>query len=166
MKRRLSVEQHNVSVNQMSVDNVAFFEIECLWIHVSQTECIAILLDVDRLCTWMCVWTIANISNQSFPIVWTDDFRKRQVNGNLFRHTEFVQLNVCIRCNDRSCREVYTLSHQVTTHSSCLGSKTRLECAQRTTGSLLGRRHSLDVVVHIGCDVVLQQGSQLVNHIG
>ena len=113
----------------------------------------------------MLIRTIAHISKQAIPIVGIDNLGEGQIHRNLLRNTKLVKVNVRIRSDNRARREVHTLAHQVTTHTTSLGTETRLEGAERATRPLLGRLHSLDVIVHIGRHVILKESRVLVNHI-
>lgn len=114
----------------------------------------------------MLVRSVANVRGQTVAIVRIRNLGEGQIHRNLLRHTKLIQIDVRIRRNDRTSREVDTLSHQVTANTSRLGTEARLQCAERTSRPLSRRSQTLDVIVHIRCHVVLNHGRVLVNHLG
>ena len=146
----------------MTVNHVALPNIDRIGIHISQAQCAVIYLEIDRLGSWMLVRTILDVSHQTIAVVGTDNLREGQIHGNLLWNTELIQLNVGIGRNNRTRREVHALSHQVTTHTSCLGSKAGLQGAQGTTRTLCRRLQTLDVIVNVGSHVILESSRILI----
>ena len=62
VKRRLSVEQHNISVNDVSVNDIAFLQVNRVRIHIEQTEGLLVFLNEDRFGSWMLLGSVANIA--------------------------------------------------------------------------------------------------------
>ena len=162
MKRRLTIEEHNVAVDQMTVNHVALPNIDRIGIHISQAQCAVIYLEIHRLGSRMLIRTILDVAHQTIAVVRTDNLREGQIHSNLLRNTKLIQLNVSIGCDNRTCREVHTLSHQVTTHTSCLGSKAGLQSAQGTTRTLCRRLQTLDVIVNVRSHVILKSSRVLI----
>ena len=114
----------------------------------------------------MLVRAVLDVAQQAIAIVRADNLGKGQVRRNLLRHTELVQLNTRIGRDDRASAKVHALSHQVATDTSGLRTKAGLQSAQRTTRTLGRGIHALDVIVYIGCDMILEQSRVLVQHLG
>ena len=166
VERRLTVEQHNVAVNQMAVDHIALTNINRIRTDEAKVHHAGILLEEHRLGTRMRIGTVANVRGQTVAIVRVHNLGEGQVHGNLGRHTKLVQVNVRIGRDDRTGREVDTLSHQVSADTPCLGTEARLERPQGASRPLSSGSQSLDVIVHIRGNIILHHGGILVNHLG
>jgi len=165
VERRLTIKQHNVAIHQVAVDNVAVAQINRVGCHVAQTDHALILLEKHGLGARVLLGTICNCLQQAVAVVHGHHLGEGQVRRNLERNTELVQLNVGIGRNDGAGREVHTLAHQIAADTAGLGTEARLESTKRTARALGSRLESLDLIVHIGGNVVLQHCSVLVDRL-
>jgi len=162
VKRGLTIEEHDVPVDKVAVNHITLTQIHRIGIDVAETERPIIRLEIHRLGAWVLVGTIADVSDQALAIVGRHDLRKGQIGRDLLRNTQLIEVDVGIRRDDRPGREVHALTHQITTHTTRLRTEAGLQSAQRTTRALSRGLQTLDVIVHIGRHVVLQQSRILV----
>ena len=141
--------------------HVSVAELNLLGIDILEGDRLVLARQVYRLCTRVLVGTIADVLHQALPVVGRHTLGKGQVLGDLFRNTQLIDVDVGIRSDNRAGREVYALPHEVSANTSSLCPQAGLESAQRATRALNGRVQSLDVVVHVGRDVILQEGGGL-----
>jgi len=111
----------------------------------------------------MLVGTVVDVLQQALAIVRGHDLGEGQVLCNLLGHTQLIQLNVGIGRDDGSGGEVDALSHQVAAHTPRLCTEPRLQCSKRSAGALGRGFQSLDVVVNIRRNIILQLGGVLVD---
>ena len=95
--------------------------------------------------------------------MFRDHFRHGHVHGNLLGHTELVQTQVGVGCDDRASGEIDTLTHQVTSKSALFSLKTRPNCLNGLTRFMLLGSGAFNTVVHNGGDVELQHLALLLN---
>ena len=102
VERRLTVEEDNVSVDQVAVNDVALAEVNGIGIHIPKAEGPLVTLEVDRLGAGMLVGSIADIRQQALAVVGTDNLGEGQVQSNLLGNTELVEVNVGVGRDDRA----------------------------------------------------------------
>ena len=100
VKRRLTVKQHCIPVNEMAVDDVSLAQVNRVGTDKAQIDYARILLQKHRLGTRMLVGSVANICRQTITVEDIHNLWERQVDGNLLRHAQLIQINVRIRCDD------------------------------------------------------------------
>ena len=66
---RLTIEQHNVSIQQMAVHHVALTQVQRLGIHEAQRHRALVLLEKHRLGTRVLVGSVADVAHQTVAIV-------------------------------------------------------------------------------------------------
>ena len=113
----------------------------------------------------MLVRSVADIRHQTIAVEHVHDLGEGQIHSNLLRHTKLIQIDVRIGRDNRTSREVHTLTHQVTAHTPGLRTETGLQSAERTTRPLSRGWQTLDVVVHIGRNIILDHRRILVDHL-
>jgi len=165
VERGLTVEEDDVTVDEVAVNNVTVVDVNRIRVHIAETEHILVTLDVDGLGTGVASRSVANVSEESLTIVLVDRLGEGEIGCDFLRDTEFVQGNVRIGSDDRTGAEIHTLAHEVPADTTGLGTETRLERAKRATRPLLRLRQTLDVVVHVGRHMVLKESSALVNDV-
>ena len=166
VERRLAVEENNVAVDEMAVHDIALTELDTLRIHLTQVDRAILTRELYRLCTRMLIRTIANLFHKALAILERHTLGECEIGGNLRRNAEFVELNVGVRCDNGTGREVNALAHKVAANTTLLGSQTRLEGTQRTTRTLNCRVQALDVVVHLGRHILLKEHRALRENLG
>ncbi len=157
VKRRLAVEEHNVAINEVTMDDVALTKLNVLGVDLAKIDRAIFLGEKDGLGTRMLVGAITNTLHEAFTILRSHTFGKREIRGDLRRNTEFIEVDVGIRRNDGTGREVDTLAHQIAANTALLGAHTGLEGTKRTTRTLDGRIETLDIVIHLGCHILLKE---------
>jgi len=117
--------------------------------------------DVD--CSWPIIGTILD---EHLHLVYVSEghcFGDCHVQGNLHRYSKLIESELSIRSNYRSCREVHSLSHEVSSNPAFFALKSAPNCFQRPSTLLFLNRLACNFIVHQGCYVVLQKISQLIN---
>ena len=156
VERRLTVEEHVVTIDHVAVNYIALMEIDHIGVHVLERHHALLLLQEHGLGTGV-LHTVLDIHHQAITVVGRDNLGLGEVRGNLLRDTQFIDINVGVGRNHRTGREVHTLTHEVTTHTTRLGTETGLQGLERATRPLGGRGHTLDIVIHIGRHIILQK---------
>ena len=162
VERRLAIEEHVVAIDHVAVNDVALVEIDHVGVHVLEGHHPLLLFEKHGLGTGV-LHTVLDVHHQAIAVVGGHNLGLGQVRRNLFRYTQFIDINVGIGRNDGAGGEVDTLAHQITTHTTGLGTETGLQSLEGAARALSRRVQSLDVVVHVGRDIVLQQFSVLLN---
>ena len=162
VKRGLTIEQDIVAVDHVAVNDIAFMEIDHVRVHILEGHHPLLLLEKHGLGTGV-LHTVLDVHHQAIAVVRSHNLGLGQVRRNLFGNTQFVHVNVGIWGNDGAGGEVDTLSHQIAANTTGLGTETGLEGLEGTARTLGGGGHALDIVVHIGCHIVLQQFSVLLD---
>jgi hypothetical protein len=147
----------------MPMNNVAFAEVNHIGIHIFERDGALIILQKHGFCARVFGWAVAYVHQETISVVWVDHFRLGQICGNLERNSEFVHINIGVRSNDRTSREIDTFPHEIPAYSAGLCTHSRLEGLERSSRPLSGRRHTLDVVIHIGSDVELEHRHVFLN---
>lgn len=157
VKRRLAVEEHNVAVDEVAMHDVALAKLNVLRIDLAEIDGAIFLRELDGLGTWMLIGSIANLLHEAFAILRSHTFGEGEIRRDLRRNAEFVEINIGIRRNHRAGREVDTLTHQIAANTALLGSHAGLEGTKRTTRTLDGRIETLDIVIHVGRHILLEE---------
>ena len=100
VKRRLTIEEHCIPVDQVAVDDVSLAQINRVGTDKAQIDYARILLEEHRLGTGMLVGSVANVCRQTITVEDIHNLWERQVHSNLLRHAQLIQINVRIRRND------------------------------------------------------------------
>ena len=162
VERRLAIEEHVVSVNHVAVNHVALVEIDHVGVHILEGHHPLLFLEKHGLGTGV-LHAVLDSSHEAVAVVGCHNLGLGEVRGNFLRDTQFIHIDVGIGGNHRAGGEVDTLAHEVTADTTGLGTETGLQGLQRTTRPLSSRGHALDIVVHVGRDIVLQQFSVLLD---
>ena len=84
----------------MAVNHITLAEVDRVGADVAKAYHTVVEFEKDRLRTRMLVRTVANIRHQTVAVVYVHDLWKRQVQCDLLRDTQLIQLDVRIRSND------------------------------------------------------------------
>lgn len=166
VERRLAVEEHDVAVDEVTMNDVTLAKLNVLRIDLAKIHGAIFLGELDGLGTRMLLGTIANLLHEAFAILQCDTLGEREIRRNLRRNTEFIQLNVGIGRDHRTSREVDTLTHEVATNTTLLGTHAGLEGTERATRTLDGRVETLDIVIHLRRHILLKEHRALRENIG
>ena len=98
MERRLTIEEHNVSIHQMSVHHVTLEEFEGFSVQMFERNG-ASVGPLDRLCTRILIRAVLDQRVQLLDVERRDLLGIREVGRDLHGHTEFRHGDVGIRCN-------------------------------------------------------------------
>ena len=162
VQRGLAVEEHIVAVNHVAVHDIALAQVNHVGVDVAQRDHALVVLDEDRLGAGVAD-AVAHIHHEAVAVVGCDDFGFREVGGDFFGHAEFVDVDVGVGRDDGTGREVYALAHEVAAHAPRFRAETGFQGLERATRPLGGGGHALDVVVHVGRDVVFEVCRHLFN---
>ena len=69
MERRLPIEEHNVSIQQVAVHHIALTQVQCLGIHEAQRHGALVLLEEHCLGAGVLVGSVANVAHQTVAVV-------------------------------------------------------------------------------------------------
>ena len=129
VERRLSVEQHNVPVNQMAIHHVPIVQDNLIRIHVLQRNHTPILAH-NRLSTWPLVRPILNKRVEFGLVELSHTVRKGEIRGDLHRHSQFLNGDIGIGRNHRTSRKLHTLALDVVADAALLGADALLDGLQ------------------------------------
>mmetsp|Transcript_2096 Transcript_2096/g.4946 ORF Transcript_2096/g.4946 Transcript_2096/m.4946 type:complete len:419 (-) Transcript_2096:402-1658(-) len=101
-------------------------------------------------------WTVRHQLTQFVDIKGGDPFGHGEVHCHRSGNSYLVNTQVWIGRNDGTCREIDTLSHEISTQSPLLSLETLLDSFERPTAALRDLGHSPDFVVHKGRHIVLE----------
>ena len=110
----LSIEQNNVPVNDMSFNDVTNRQSVSDSSSISEFEELLVISSRHKVGTWVNVRTIPHCLLQDADVMWCDAFRVCEDFGDALGHSDLVDSQVGIRRDDRSAREVDTLSGKIT----------------------------------------------------
>src|ERR1700712_3433409 len=156
MQRRLSVEQDNVAVLEMSLYYIPDLKILGLPVFSSKFQgdfVIRILLN-DLLSTRVYIWSIFHALPQLFYILFLNSFGVCKIFGNQNRDCDLIDSQIRIRRNDSSTREVNTLSRKISSESTLFSFQSLAEAPNRfAICSLLEARN---IAVDVHCNLHLE----------
>ena len=111
MQRRLAVEQHNVAVNEVSLDHVAWPQRRCQGLAVRHVleEHLAAVGRLQVVGARMLLGAVDHVLTHPLEVVLENTLRVRQSHGDLLGHRDFVDAQVGVGRDDRARRKVDTL---------------------------------------------------------
>lgn len=130
MKRGLSIEKDNVTITDVTLDDITDAQFFCKFLAHSWEleEALEARFAVHEIvCAWMNVGTVANGLPQLFDVVLKDAFRVGENLGHPLWHGDFVDLEVGVRADDGSTGKVDTLAGQVTAEATLFALETLAE---------------------------------------
>ena len=140
MQTRLSVEEHDVAVNDMSLDDVTDLEAVRNSSPVAELE--ILLKPITPSCHIVRAGVnIASVSNgplQHLDVVRCHAFRICQYLRNSLRHRHLVDTQVWVRRDDRTSREIHTFPRQIASETTLLPLKSLAEATNRLLTHLRG----------------------------
>ena len=120
VESRLAVEEDDVTIHQVTIDNITDVKNNLLRIHVAETDNAAIGA-TDRLRTRELQRTVLDELVQLVTIEASDPLRASQVHRNLLRHTQLRDRDVRVRCDNGAGGELHTLALNVVADATLLG---------------------------------------------
>jgi len=163
MERGLSVEDDIVVIIQVALDCVANLQMLVRAVLQNSQVNVASVDSLDVLCTGPVVSSAIDQSPQSLLVVLGDDLGHGQVHSDLQRHSELIQTQVRVRSDDRSRREVYSFTHQVTSETTFFTLQTRPNSLDRFSSLVLSCASALDVVIHDSGNIELEHVTQVLD---
>ncbi len=162
VQRWLTVEEHRVTVEEVTVHHVTLVQLDGLRVHVLERNHAAIRA-LDGLRTRIRVRAVLHKGVQAVDVERGGALREGEVHSDLHRHTELLYGDVGVRCNDGTGGELHALTLQVVTDAALLRAETLLEGLQGATRALGRLGHAWDFVVDERGDVVLYDRSPLID---
>ena len=135
--------------------DIALVQINHIGIHVFQRHHALLLLQEHGLGTGI-LGAVADVRHEAVAIVRRHNLGLGEVARNLLGNTELIHVNVGVRRNHGTRREIHALAHEVAAHTTRLRTETRLERLEGAPAALSRRSHALDIVIHVGRDIKLQ----------
>mmetsp|Transcript_8511 Transcript_8511/g.14301 ORF Transcript_8511/g.14301 Transcript_8511/m.14301 type:complete len:454 (-) Transcript_8511:782-2143(-) len=164
VQRGLTVEQHNVVIPQVALDGPAVLQHDVvLGPHIAQIDAALVATnDIHR--TRPLQGAVGDQLAQLVDVKRRHGDRHGEDERHTTRHTDLVDTQVGVGCDDRTGREVHTLAHEVASDASLLAAQALAKGLQRTT-CLLGLAGVIvTLIVEERGNARLQQCLQIRNH--
>jgi len=130
VERRLAVEDHVVSISDVSLNFVANLDMSVRPVLEESEVDLLLVMPDDVLGAGPVLRTILDQSLHLVIIRVSDCLGKGEIGGNLIGDTKLIELEAGIWSDDGSRGEVNSLSHQVASQSSFLSLESRSESSQ------------------------------------
>mmetsp|Transcript_26622 Transcript_26622/g.66902 ORF Transcript_26622/g.66902 Transcript_26622/m.66902 type:complete len:605 (+) Transcript_26622:2725-4539(+) len=165
VKRRLPVEDDEITVLDVALDSVAVLEVEIAGLgHPEEVLALAVVAH-DEARTRVLVGAVADQLVHAVDVERRHDLRVGEVDGDRARYTNLVDADVGIGRDDRTRREIHTFSHEVAANSTFLAAQTLPDALQHTAALLCGGTVAGDLRIDHGRAVVLQNLGVLGDHV-